>query len=77
MAHVLVCDGCLERAEKVTRLAPLGRVYCDACVEVLKPYVQERDELHDALAKSWSAGIAALREKHAAIFKGKLPDVSG
>ena len=43
----------------------LGRSeYCEACAPSVQKFLDERDALHDKVAKMWDQHIAALYKKH-------------
>lgn len=85
MAIQLTCDGCGKPGDpkfgdltEIQGAAPDPGLYCEDCAPDVHAYIEERDKLHDKVAKQWQTGVekltAAFRKKHP---EGKLPDEVG
>jgi hypothetical protein len=63
MALKYLCDGCDGSGEKSNfeESGPLARIYCPACMKVIKAYAKKRDALHDTVAKTWNNGLGKIR----------------
>jgi hypothetical protein len=76
MALQPICDCCGEKMEEYEEFGLVRKVqYCKGCVEHIRQYLGERDEIHTNLAQLWASHVRDLKLAfHHTFPKAKLPD---